>query len=37
MVGFKNVVERWLKTKRCRLKVKFQARMKECPMNIDSG
>ncbi len=23
MVGFRNVVKRWLKTKRCRLKVKF--------------
>jgi hypothetical protein len=35
MVGFKNVVKRWLKTKRCRLKAQYMVGKREYPINIE--
>lgn len=34
-MGFKNVVKKWFKTKRIKLKAKFLAGRIECPMNIE--
>jgi polyphosphate kinase 2 (PPK2 family) len=33
-VGLKNVVKRWFKIKRSKLKTRFLARRIKCPMNI---
>jgi hypothetical protein len=35
MVGFKDVVKRWLKTKRSKLKARYMAGKKDCPINIE--
>jgi hypothetical protein len=35
MVGFMNVVKRWLKTERSKLKARYMARKKDCPINIE--
>jgi hypothetical protein len=35
VVGFRNVVKKWLKTKRNKLKVRYMARNKDCLINIE--
>jgi hypothetical protein len=35
MVGFRNVVKRWLKTKRSKLKARYMARNKDYLINIE--
>ncbi len=35
VVGFKNVVKRWLKIKRSKLKARYMAGKKDCPINIE--
>ncbi len=35
VVGFKNVVKRWLKTKRSKLKARYMASNKDCIINIE--
>ncbi len=35
MVGFRNVVKRWLKIKKNKLKTRFMVGKKDCPINIE--
>jgi hypothetical protein len=35
MVGFRNVVKRWLKTKRSKLKARYMVGKKDYPINIE--
>jgi hypothetical protein len=35
LVGFKNVMKRWLKIERSKLKIRFMAGKKDCHVNIE--
>jgi hypothetical protein len=35
VIGFRNVVKRWLKIERCKLKARYMAGKKDCPINIE--
>jgi hypothetical protein len=35
MVGFRNVVKRWLKIEKSKLKARFMVGKKDCPINIE--